>query len=96
MADEGTDTCHFGLMSFASLASLLSNMTIPFPDESERDLENMKSAVGATRWSDIRYGATWLMNKCVIGSNVGGFKILSSGTSSAFQSDFSISEVLGD
>ena len=68
----------------------MSNMTIPFPHESARDLENTKSAVGATRWSDIRYEVALLINKCVIGSRLGGFKTLTSGMNSVFQSDFSV------
>lgn len=96
MADMATDTCHLGLMSFARLASLVSNMTNPLPNPTARNLEVVKSAVGATRWSEIRYRATWLINRCVIENQIGGFAVLTSGTTSAFHFDFPTWENLGD
>ena len=81
MADMGTDTCHLGLMSFATPTTqiLMSNVTGPFPNETARDLEIVTSAVGATRWSEIRFGATFLFNTCMIRKRLGGFKIVNSG-----------------
>ena len=84
MTDMGTDKCHLGLMSFASPALVMSNTTSFFTNETESDLKNIRSAVGATRWSEIRYGATLLINKCVRERKVGGFTTLYSGMMSAF------------
>ena len=96
MADLATDTCNFGLMSFASLASLVPNMTKPLPNETAQNLEVVTSAVGATRWSDIRYRATWLINKCMIENKIGGFTVLTSGMINTFHFDFPTWENLSD
>lgn len=96
MTDTGIDTCHLGLMSFASLTPLVSNMIGLLPNETAGNPEGYRSAVGATRWSEIRFGVTWLINDCVIGEKLGGFKIVSSGMIRTIQSSFLISEDLND
>ena len=88
MADMAIDTCNLGLMSFASLTSLVSNMTKSLRNETAQNLGGARSAVGATRWSEIRYRATWLVNKCMIESKIGGFTVLTSGMIIAIHFDF--------